>query len=356
MTTTRARGLVAAAGLAVGAVGAGACAPSAPRAAEPTTFAAEPYGIAVSGNFVGDAREELFSYASGAGADYLVSFGNGGAPGGELQVEDHLFRVSGEYFPVAGDFDGDGYDEILFYAPGPAADHMWDFVDADTATSRPEIVNGDFWPTAGDFTGDGADDIIFHAPGAATDFLWENDPGGGRASTTLRVGGTYEPVSGSFGTDGTDDVFWYAEGTEPDSLWDFRAGTTGFASRPQEVNGVYWPVGLDVFAHGAGGGDILWYAAGATADPLWDWVGGERRTPPISVSVSGDYAPVAGDYFADGHDDVLWLAEGGFHLWDFAPDGAGGVVRHDYREFATVLGAQTPRSAPPRVAALAGRD
>ncbi|MGK2947572.1 MAG: hypothetical protein ACSLFP_03295 [Acidimicrobiales bacterium] len=33
-------------------------------------------------------------------------------------------RISGHYRPVAGDFNGDLYDDILFYGPGSGFDSM----------------------------------------------------------------------------------------------------------------------------------------------------------------------------------------------------------------------------------------
>ena len=42
---------------------------------------------------------------------------------------------------MAGDFDGDNLDEILWYAPGPAADYLWNFTGYGTYTTRPYTVN-----------------------------------------------------------------------------------------------------------------------------------------------------------------------------------------------------------------------
>src|SRR5918993_21068 len=96
-------------------------------APSPAGAQAETIYDTVAGNFWGGPREEAFSYASGPEADYLISFYNDGYAGGPLSFQSYDYVVNGRYTPVAGDFDGDGLDEILWYAPGPAADDLWNF-------------------------------------------------------------------------------------------------------------------------------------------------------------------------------------------------------------------------------------
>ena len=121
------------------------------------------------------------------------------------------------------------------------------------------VVNGHYRPVAGDFDGDGATEILWYVPGATADPLW-NWNGSGWSATSLQVQGTYSPFVGDFDGDGADDIFWYGPGTAGDSRWYGRVGG-GFTSAAATVNGVYQPVVGDL--DGQHGDDILWYAPGS---------------------------------------------------------------------------------------------
>jgi hypothetical protein len=84
--------------------------------------------------------------------------------------------VSGRYRPVAFDPDGDGTDELLWYAPGPAVDVRW---QGSPAAPRQVAasVGGDYLPLAGDLDGDGHDDIAWYGPGGGPEVMWWGGPG-----------------------------------------------------------------------------------------------------------------------------------------------------------------------------------
>jgi hypothetical protein len=77
----------------------------------------------------------------------------------------------GAYRPVAGDFDGDGKADVLWYSPTGA-----DLLRRGTASgfqAAPEVVvDGTYVPLAGDFNGEGRADIVWYAPGPAADRHW----------------------------------------------------------------------------------------------------------------------------------------------------------------------------------------
>jgi hypothetical protein len=283
----------------------------------------------LAGNFAGDAREEMFWYVAGSTPDLMVSLSNGGVSGGALTADYTEFAVNGTYDPIVGNFDGDAYDEILWYAPGPTRDYVWNFTDFDSYTTRPYTVNGRFTGISGDFTGDGTDDIIWYVPGSGQDYIWDYNSDGNYTSVPYTINGSYTPVAGSFGTNETDDVLWYVPGSGADYLWDFNVGSTTYASRPFPINGSFRPIVFDLWNEGWTGDDIFWYSPGAGADYVWDFLGGSYVSNPDPVN-GNYYSVVAGDYFADGHDDIYWFGFTGETLWDHAPNEEGGVTRWNY--------------------------
>lgn len=272
----------------------------------------------LAGNFVGDSRDEAFYFAPDTRSELLVGYHKDpdGVAAADLLGE---FAVTRQFTALAGDFDGDGFDEIFWYAPGTAADYMWNFTSGSTVQSTRYTVNPtNFRPTVGDYTGDGADDILWHAPGTAQDYIWEFNPGGGFRTVRPVVNGNFRPVSGSFGNDRTDDVIWYAPGTAQDYLWDFAPGTASYQSSRHAVNGTQFrPFSLDMFADGRGNEDVFWYAPGSGADWVWDFFQGVIYYGQDPMN--GQYLAVSGDFFGDGYHDILWDNASESVIWEHEP-------------------------------------
>src|SRR5699024_138305 len=93
---------------------------------------------------------------------------------------------------VVGDFDGNGFDDVIWYAPGAGADYLWSS-STSGLSSKPLSVAGDYRPVAGDFNGDGVDDVIWYAPGAAADYVWYGSRSG-FSSKPISVNGDDRPV------------------------------------------------------------------------------------------------------------------------------------------------------------------
>jgi len=309
MLRRRTVALGAVAGLCAGMLAGGGPSPAA--AAVPTDFQL------LAGDFVGDARDELFFYTPGAGPDTLSQFSSDAI--GMLHEALGEFTVNGTYRPLVGDFDGDDHDEILWYAPGSATDYVWNFTSNSTVSSVPYTVNGNYSrPTVGDYTGDGVDDVLWYAPGTAADYLWDYNAGGGFTSVRRTINGNFIPVSGSFGNDATDDVFWYSPGTAPDYLWNFTPGTAGYTFQQFAVSDTrYRPVSLDMLGEGPGNEDIFWYAPGPGPDYTWDFYLGDVYG--FSESVSGEFVTATGDFLGDGQEDVVFENHSGMVMWDHIP-------------------------------------
>jgi hypothetical protein len=267
----------------------------------------------VSGDFKGDSRDEIYWYATG-GTDYLASFGAG------MAMSNTALGQSGRYLPVSGDFNGDGDTDVYWYAPGNRAleghpqvqpeDVFW---ISDGSTMNAQVVvraqDGFGYPVAGDFTGDGTDDIFWVTPGGTTESLWELDADASGVTVNVvpksnTVARDSAPLVGDFDGDGIDDIFWYGFGALPDQIWDFDA-TAKATVIATDVTGEYRPFSGDF--DGDGFGDIFWYRPGSGTDYLWRFDTGFARSSSTRT-VGGWYTPVVGDYDGNGVDDIYWYA------------------------------------------------
>jgi putative BNR repeat neuraminidase/VCBS repeat protein len=140
----------------------------------------------IPGDFDGDGDTDVLWYAPGSGAERLWLAEDGGtftstaAPG-----------VGATYTPVPGDFDGDGDTDVFWYGVGSAGDFLWLAGRAAAPGSAPSFdsqpgpsAGGSYRPVASDMDGNGRDDIYWYAPGGAADFLWWS--GSGPFTTSVR--------------------------------------------------------------------------------------------------------------------------------------------------------------------------
>lgn len=262
--------------------------------------------VPLSGDFNGDGYDDVVWYALQEVDSHLWF----GSPWGFV---DRPFRVSLSYRPVTGDFDGDGRSDILWYGPGALVDPVW-YGGANGVFSADIVtVAGDFEPLVGDYDGNGMDDVLWYDDGVGPDYLWWARDSRTFEGSSITVNGSYQPVVGDFDGDRRSDVFWYGPRRSSDHLW-FGDTSRQFSSRSAEVNGAYTPVVGDFLGRGID--DILWYGVGAKRDVLY--LGRARRTfRAQTLAVQGVYDDAfAGDWDADGLDDVFWYsADGPDLLW-----------------------------------------
>lgn len=154
---------------------------------------------------------------------------------------------------LAGDFDGDGVDEALWWAPRAQTAVRWRPASLWTeegtcAEGQAPVLAGaggrTARPAVGDFDGDGADDVLW-VDDAAPETAWRLVEATPEVVRLPEVGVDATPCVGDFDGDGCDDVLWFAPHQATSPLWRARCeGALGFTAQPPVVHpaGAY-PVG-----------------------------------------------------------------------------------------------------------------
>ena len=268
-----------------------------------------------------DARVSVIrrDLSGGAEGDALWSYRSG------LSYTRTTPSIGGTYVPAAGDFNGDGHDDIYWYGEWDAPDTEWMGTStAGTFTSVAAAQAGAFVPVPGDFNGDGRSDIFWYQPGtdprvsspstsgsnyepnARNDQLWLAKAGGGWSVSDLSVSSAAIPLPGDFDGDGDTDIIWFQPGDGPDYLWRFSGGSP--VSTPLRIVGNYRPVVGDF--NGDGTDDLFWYGPGAKADYIWWFDTGATYTSVPTTVTKKDYRPFAADVDGDGADELFWYTPG----------------------------------------------
>jgi hypothetical protein len=273
---------------------------------------------AFSGDFDGDGESDMYWFGPGAAAD-SVAWGKS-----NMTFTAGTDTTSTDYKPFTGDFDRDGYTDIFWYGPGAIQDRLsWGNSsrtfgsDRGFNTAGVELPNAEanvYTPLVGDFDGDGFSDIFWYAPGAAADLQWFGGGGGRRfIQTATAVAETFDKsLVGDFNGDGRSDVFWYSRlgrsfvsyGTAARTFTRVEAKDTAARVLPQTT----WISILAGDFDGDGRSDLYFYVSDAAADLQWFGTTGNSFTATADQTTLV-YKPVVGDFNGDARDDIFWYSE-----------------------------------------------
>lgn len=286
-----------------------------------TTLSVPVGAQAFAGKFSSAAGADIFVYNPGRGADFIVRFTTG-VPASTVVTP---VSVSGTYTPIVGDFDGNGIDDIFWYAPGSTTDRLWLFNGASGHSDIAVGVGGTYQPAVIDANGDGRDDIIWYSP-TGSDGLWLFGPGAlTHTSKSLTIGPGYQIVVGHFGVPAVGQpadraVFYNPAGA--DYFWTFDASANHSSALLPSIDGNYQLLPGQFFEETYGG--LVFYGPGSLPEQEWAFgpgKGGDVSPEADIPAINGTYATQTGDFDGNGYTDIAFVTGTQVTIWSFTDAG-----------------------------------
>lgn len=213
-------------------------------------YGSDPINKPVVGDFDGDGLDDVAYYgACGTGeACWRVHTSTGSSFSTAGFGAGMWFYGSGPiHAPVAGDFNGDGFDDIAYYGACGSGTPCWRVHLSNGSSFSTTSFGANMWfygaepihaPVAGDFNGDGLDDIAyFGACGTGTP-CWRVHLSNGSSFSTKSFGAgmwfygdgpVHAPIVGDFNNDGLDDITYYGKCGSGRACWRTHLSTgSGF--------------------------------------------------------------------------------------------------------------------------------
>ena len=187
-----------------------------------------------TGDVNGDGRADLIAFTRGTTGDVYVALGtaNGGFAGTGIKWHD-FFAINSET-PLVGDWNGDGKDDIAAFTGGTTGDVYVALSTGSSFSGTGVVWHAYFAPTgevplAGDWNGDGKDDIAGLTRGTTGDVFVALSSGAGFGARTkwheFFSINSETPLAGDWNGDGKDDLATLTRGTTGDVYVTFSTGS-----------------------------------------------------------------------------------------------------------------------------------
>ena len=271
-------------------------------------FGARGPGFPIPGDFDGDGDDDLYFAAPGAGQLWM-------SDGSGTRFVKTSEPSAGSHKVVAGDFDGDGIDDLLFYGWGSRPDRIWDFAADGSHTVVPITLNGGgsgTYPVAGDFDNNRRTDVLFVSPNGPSTLRRFTAAGSTTSAVNLPRGFTVR--AGDVDGDWQADLVLYRPLTNYGEVqaWFTNPNGTSFTRRSWRTQPArFQPVLADV--SGDFKADLILYQPGSAIDVLWRGYGPEApffARESANLGITGNFLPTPGDWNGDGTDDLFLYGPG----------------------------------------------
>lgn len=268
-------------------------------------------------DFTGDGVDDIVTFTQDPEADVYVAPSTRDGFGGARVWHDH-FAPAGET-PLSGDFNGDDKDDVVTFAHGPEADVYVALSDGGgfgpATIWHDHFAPGGEVPAVGDVNGDGSDDIVTftHDADAKVFVALSNGSNGFRPATVwhdfFAPAGEF-PALGDMDGDGDDDLIAFTQGATADVYVALSNGDSAFGVG-RLVHEHFAPAGEQPRVGDVNGDekdDIVAFTQGAESDVFVALSDGSVFGPGARwnefFSPSGEF-PYVGDYDGDGKDDIV---------------------------------------------------
>jgi hypothetical protein len=248
--------------------------------------------------------------------------------------------ASSGWAPIrGGDFDADGWSDILWWNASAASISYW-FMNGVNEAAIYENPVGGTWSVAGagDFNGDGKTDVLFNDAQSQRAAVWlTTDRQHVFVGAPISYGsGGWAPVAvADFNDDGKADVLWQNSNGDF-SIWYMNGAAVATFGHVFTGAQSPWNVVAARDFNGDGEPDILWRNAAAGQVAIWLMQNGSDHqseasirqwiTPSGSVGAEwfvvgvADYALLPSPTSPDGRAEILWQSSSHTHavtMWSF---------------------------------------